>query len=59
MQPGIVTCRPEATLRTVAGILAAHRIHAVVVVSDDVDAGWLVVSDRDVVKSPVEESSTS
>lgn len=37
--------------RTVAGILAAHRIHAVVVVDDDVDAGWLVVSDRDAVKS--------
>jgi CBS domain-containing protein len=51
MHAGIISCRPETTLRTVAGILAAHRIHAVVVAAADADAGWSVVSDRDVVRS--------
>lgn len=30
MHVGVVTCRPDATLRTVAALLAEHRIHAVV-----------------------------
>jgi CBS domain-containing protein len=28
MHRGVVTCRPEATLHTVARVMAAHRIHA-------------------------------
>ena len=48
MHSGVVTCPPDATLRTVAGILAANRIHAVVV-SPDEAAPRAVVTDRDVV----------
>lgn len=51
MHAGVVTCGPDATLRVVAGLLAAHRIHAVVVVSRDEPASrpYAVVTDRDVV----------
>jgi len=49
MHSGVVTCPPDATLRRVAGILAANRIHAVVVVSPDEAAPRAVVTDRDVV----------
>jgi CBS domain-containing protein len=49
MHAGVVTCRPDASLRAVAGILAAHRIHAVVVASEEERAPRAVVTDRDVV----------
>jgi CBS domain-containing protein len=49
MHAGVITCAPDATLRAVAGILAAHRIHAVVVASEDEHAPVAVVTDRDVV----------
>jgi CBS domain-containing protein len=49
MHAGVVTCRPDATLRTVAALLAEHRIHAVVVASADEAAHVAVVTDRDVV----------
>jgi CBS domain-containing protein len=51
MHAPVITCPPEATLRTVAGLLAEHRIHAVVVASDGEDAAVAVVTDRDVVWS--------
>ena len=55
MHPGLVTCPPEASLRTVARLLATYRVHAVVVfprhqayaghvsarkVISDVDVAW-------------------
>jgi CBS domain-containing protein len=49
MHSGVVTCGPNATLRSVARILAAHHIHAVVVASPDEAAPCAVVTDRDVV----------
>jgi CBS domain-containing protein len=49
MHAGVITCPPDATLRTVARILAAHRIHAVVVSSGDENNPSRVVTDRDVV----------
>jgi CBS domain-containing protein len=49
MHSGVVTCNPDATLRVVARILAAHRIHAVVVATGDEKAPCAVVTDRDVV----------
>jgi CBS domain-containing protein len=49
MHTGVITCRPDATLRAVAGILAAHRIHAVVVAGEEEQAPCAVVTDRDVV----------
>jgi CBS domain-containing protein len=49
MHTGVVTCSPTATLRTVARILAAHGIHAVVVVSAEEVPPYAVVTDRDVI----------
>ena len=52
MHRGLVTCPPATSLRVVARILAAHRIHAVVVALDHAheQAGvWGIVSDVDVV----------
>jgi CBS domain-containing protein len=52
MHRGLVTCAPGTPLRVVARILAAHRIHAVVVADGRAheQAGvWGVVSDVDVV----------
>ena len=48
MHTGVITCRPDATLRTVAALLAAHRIHAVVVASAAAPP-YAVVTDRDVI----------
>jgi crotonyl-CoA carboxylase/reductase len=49
MHRGVVTCRPNDSLRTVAATLAANRIHAVVVASPEERAPCAVVTDRDVV----------
>jgi CBS domain-containing protein len=49
MHSGVVTCRPDASLRTVARLLAEHRIHAVVVTGPEETAPSAVVTDRDVV----------
>jgi CBS domain-containing protein len=54
MRPGLVYCAPYETLRSVARMLAEHRIHAVVVGGIDVYHGherltWGVVSDMDLV----------
>jgi CBS domain-containing protein len=35
MHPGLITCRPEATLGQVAAMLTQHRIHALVVADRD------------------------
>jgi CBS domain-containing protein len=47
MHRGVVTCKSEATLFTVARLLAAHRIHAVAVTPATEDEGWSVVTDLD------------
>jgi CBS domain-containing protein len=47
MHRGVVTCRPDATLFTVARLLAAHRIHGVVVVPATEKQSWSVVTDLD------------
>ena len=47
MHRGVVTCKPEATLFTVARLLAGHRIHAVAVAPATEEQGWSVVSDLD------------
>ncbi len=49
MHEGVVTCKPDATLRTVAALLVRHRIHAVVVATADAGTSCAVVTDRDVV----------
>src|SRR6266545_7906417 len=47
MHRGVVTCKADAKLCTVARLLAAHRIHAVVVTPGEGSEDWGVVSDLD------------
>jgi len=52
MHPGVITCPRQATLATVARMMAAYRVHCVVVFdeerdADDADALWGVISDLD------------
>lgn len=50
MTPGILTCLPSTPLRTVARMMATHRVHAIVVFgNEDVLLPWGVVSDLDLV----------
>lgn len=48
MTPGVISCAPETSLRTVARMMATYRVHAVVVFDD---ADWRIVSDLDLVAS--------
>jgi CBS domain-containing protein len=49
MHQGVITCPMQTPLRAVAGIMAAHRVHCVVVYDEtgdaELDAVWGVVSD--------------
>jgi CBS domain-containing protein len=57
MHRGVVTCELETPLTKVAGMMAGHRIHCVVVNSRE-DAGlalWGVVSDLDLVAAVAHE----
>jgi CBS-domain-containing membrane protein len=60
MHEGVFTCPPEAPLRTVAAMMAEHRIHCVVVFGGaDGSEGapvWGVVSDLDLVASTADLS---
>jgi CBS domain-containing protein len=47
MHRGVVACRPDARLATVARVMAAHRIHAVVVALGEESPEWSLVSDLD------------
>jgi CBS domain-containing protein len=48
MHRGVVTCKPDTTLHTVARVMAAHRIHAVVVAPEaEAATVWALVSDLD------------
>lgn len=49
MHPGVLACAPETSLADVAGMMARHSIHCVVVLGENFgDArGWGVVSDLD------------
>src|SRR5439155_19416560 len=50
MNPGVLTCLPITPLRTVARMMARHRVHAIVVFgSDDRLHPWGVISDLDLV----------
>ncbi len=49
MHPGIFICAPESPVRHAAGLMARHRVHAIVVWGDDEEGGpWGVVTDTDV-----------
>ena len=50
MTPGIITCSRSTPLRTVATMMAKHRVHSIVVFDrGDNIAPWGVVSDLDLV----------
>jgi CBS domain-containing protein len=50
MTPGILTCDRAMLLTTVAGMMAAHRVHAIVVFDrGDTLQPWGVVSDLDLI----------
>jgi CBS domain-containing protein len=54
MHPGVITCRPRASLRDVARIMSSLRVHAVVVwgdEEDDAEGIWGLVSDLDLVSA--------
>ncbi len=46
MSLGVINCPPETPLRTVARMMATHRVHCVAVHGD---RGWDVVSDFDLI----------
>jgi CBS domain-containing protein len=48
MRQEVIYCPPEASLRTVAQIMAEDRIHCVVVGTDE---GWGVVTDQDLLRA--------
>jgi len=53
MHPGMISCPPATSLRTVARMMAAYRVHAILVHSDaDSPEGesWGVVTDTDLVR---------
>lgn len=56
MHPGVLTCPPETSLHTVARMMAAYGVHAIVVTLPDAEGEsserpWAVVSDLDVAKA--------
>lgn len=54
MHWGVVSCAAETPLRVVARMLAAYRIHALVVFSDhraDDPGSWAVISEVDVLRA--------
>lgn len=56
MHPGVLTCPPETSLRTVARMMATYGVHAIVVTPPDPEGesserGWAMVSDLDLAKA--------
>ena len=59
MTSGVINCAPETSLRTVAHIMAEHRVHAVYVFDyghedDETVELWGLVSDLDIVAAAVD-----
>jgi CBS domain-containing protein len=53
MHAGLISCRPDATLRRAARMLATYRVHALLVRRPDGGPapGWGVVTDTDVIRA--------
>jgi CBS domain-containing protein len=53
MRHGVLTCQPETPLRTIARMMAEHRIHSVVVTNLDgvSETAWGIVTDVDLLRS--------
>jgi CBS domain-containing protein len=60
MRPGVLTCRPETPVRTLAQTMAANHVHCLVVTGfgegEPGREGWAVVSDLAVVKAALDET---
>jgi CBS domain-containing protein len=53
MRPGVISCPPQTSLKTVARMMASNHVHSVVVTRPGVDSGgrpWGIVSDLDLVR---------
>jgi CBS domain-containing protein len=55
MRLGVVTCRPDTSLREVARIMATYRIHSVVVLEPDDERPWGIVTDVDLARAATED----
>ena len=55
MHMGLISCPPDAPLRTVARMMATYRVHALLVQAHGEDAGddrrWAVVTDADLLRA--------
>ena len=54
MRPGVIACRPETPLKTVARMMADNHVHSVIVSRPGSESGgkpWGVVSDLDLVRA--------
>jgi CBS domain-containing protein len=63
MHPGMISCPPETSLRTVARMMATYRVHAIVVHAhgdEELPGGkpWGVVADADLVRAVRDADST-
>jgi CBS domain-containing protein len=57
MRPGVLTAAADASMRSVAQVMAANAVHAVLVPADEPEGrGWpsVVVSDLDLVRTAIE-----
>jgi CBS domain-containing protein len=57
MQPGILSCDPDATMTEVARMMATHHVHCLAVIGishqDPECAVWGIVSDLDLVRAGI------
>jgi CBS domain-containing protein len=56
MHPGLISCSPDTSLRTVARMMATYRVHAILVTShgdEELPGGsvWGVVTDADLLRA--------
>jgi CBS domain-containing protein len=56
MHPGLISCSPDAPLRTVARMMATYRVHAILVTShgeEELPGGgpWGIVADTDLLRA--------
>lgn len=50
MRHGVITCRADTTLRTVARMMSSYHVHALVVTEDD-GSPWGLVTDFDLLRA--------
>jgi CBS domain-containing protein len=59
MRKGVLSCRPETPIRTIAQTMAANHVHCLIVTGfgegEPGREGWAVVSDLAVVKAAIDE----